>query len=732
MAHGPSDNKFRLALSTTPAVLFLVGVISYGFAEKCHGQLSKLGEHWYGSDSPLIPGYKDLRADAVKPKCDPDKAFIPPKVAPAAAGDDDLLDGLEGVEDAPAPKPEPKKEAAVDDDEEVDLDALLDDSDTEKPKDAAAAAAAAALAVANAKKAHDASLRLCKDRHAKYEAVQKRITPGLKRFRTIEKGVFAAQLWGFDHQKHTLLLLLLICAITTSCIRGHIALRPARTRLDHRVAEGSQLISATLLTYSAVALRNSELAAGAKIDHPELFLFMIAGFGALAVVHLYNLVRVPPDAPEGGKFGSALLCVPLYTTMCLIAGTYFFSKSHWAGLGIYIGKLPTNALLYTQVGLYVWVGMLLKQTRLASLCFDIVRPWKLPPELLAFVAVVGAALPTAYSGASGIFVIAVGAVIYEELRKAGAPRQLALAATAMSGSMGVVLRPCLLVVIVAALNDVTTDQLYSWGFKVFLLTAVLFLIVSLVTRRGPITIAPAREALPQSIAALKPLVPYVLIITALLLFEAVALDAYVDEHYAPYILPLLLLVVLVYDRRAARKADPEQARYMHTIGNATCETTGHIGALLMLMGLSVCLGGIIEDAEVMNMVPETFGSVWTTMGILVVVLVIVGMTMDPYGAVILVSATLAAVANRNGIDPVHFWMVVLVAFELGYLTPPVALNHLLTRQVIGEEEAMAIDPEDENAGFWRRHERILLPIVVMATALVIVAFVPLLFGSYGK
>ena len=302
----------------------------------------------------------------------------------------------------------------------------------------------------------------------------------------------------------------------------------------------------------------------------------------------------------------------------------------------------------------------------------------------------------------------------------------------MSGSMGVVLRPCLLVVIVAALNDVTTDQLYSWGFKVFLLTAVLFLAVSLFTRRGPITIAPAREALPASIAALKPIVPYVLVITALLGFEAIVLDAYVDEHYAPYILPLLLLVVLIFDRYAARKADPEATRYFRSIGDATCETTGHIGALLMLMGLSVCLGGIIEDAEVMNMVPETFGSVWTTMGILVVVLVIVGMTMDPYGAVILVSATLAAVASRNGIDPVHFWMVVLVAFELGYLTPPVALNHLLTRQVIGEEEAMAVDPDDVGASFWRRHERILLPIVVMAIALVIVAFVPLMFGSYGK
>ena len=44
-----------------------------------------------------------------------------------------------------------------------------------------------------------------------------------------------------------------------------------------------------------------------------------------------------------------------------------------------------------------------------------------------------------------------------------------------------------------------------------------------------------------------------------------------------------------------------------------------------------------------------------------------------------------AIAYANNIDPLHFWMMVLVAFELGYLLPPVAINQLLTRQVIGEE-----------------------------------------------
>ena len=66
-------------------------------------------------------------------------------------------------------------------------------------------------------------------------------------------------------------------------------------------------------------------------------------------------------------------------------------------------------------------------------------------------------------------------------------------------------------------------------------------------------------------------------------------------------------------------------------------------------------------------------------------------------------------------------MMVLVAFELGYLTPPVAINHLLARQVIGEDSWVE---KDETTGFLRRYEHIILPMAVMTTALILVAFVP--------
>lgn len=726
MSRGSKDVSLaRLLISTTPAVLLLLAIVAWGQGEKLSAKMMAVGESWY-------PGYgAHLRHDPERPTCDPEK--IAATAAAAKPESDDLLDGLdddgddvgEDSGDTPeaAPAPKPAAAPADDDAEGDDDDDVLDDLFGEEDDSSAAAGLAVAAAV-----------NRCKERHIEYATLLTQITPAVKRFRTVETFTTDTTRWLGERQAMLLVLLFMICAATATWLRGHIALRPARTALDHRIAEGAQLVANLAITYSCYAFKLVDESSGASVGHGGLMTIFIAGFGTVAALNLWNIIRLPKDLKDGASLPQALLCVPLYASMALIAGGYFFiQEGHASGMAIYISKLAEHASMYMNVGLYVWVGMLLKRTRLAGLCFDVARPWKLPPEMLAFVVVVAAALPTAYSGASGIFVIAVGMVIYQELRKAGARRSLALAATAMSGSMGVVLRPCLLVVIVASLNkEVTTDQLFYWGFRIFLLSAVLFLIVSMLNRSGPMKIESPKVAIPESLKAIGQIVPYIAIFVTVLVASGYGVDAHLDEHSAPMILPMLLLLMLIYDRRKAKKlaaaaGEPAPRGVIGAVEEATSETTHHIGALLTLMGMSVALGGIIERAEVMSMVPTNFGSIWLAMAVLVAVLVIVGMTMDPYGAVILVSATISQVAYDNGINPVHFWMTVLVAFELGYLTPPVALNHLLTRQVVGEEEAELADLE-ATGNFWQRHERILLPVVVMGTALLVVAFLPLAVG----
>lgn len=585
----------------------------------------------------------------------------------------------------------------------------------------------------------------CAEQHLAYAHNQQlRQSSLLVAYSSVEAAVGEVAVMGLDAQKYLLVGVILLCALVGTLQHSHISLRAIRTQRDAQVSALFQLFGNLLLLLSAVRWRAIAMDSGDSAS-PWVHWLWIVGFSALTLVSVVQMLRRDRQLPSGGNWLGALLTIPVYAYMALISGLYFLLAEHYqAGMAVQLIKMVKHADLYINVALYVWVGMLLKQTRLAHLVFDAIRPWKLAPELITIVVVLLAALPTAFTGASGIFLIAVGGLIYHEIRMSGARRPLAFAATAMSGSMGVVLNPCLMVVIIASLNkQVTTTQLFDSGHNVFLLTAVLFSAMVLLTRRNPLSCAPAREALPASLKALIPLLPYVVIATVSITFFHFVLNQRFNEFSAPTILPVTLILLLGYDVWS-RKRQPQPAApaaggvapmapanggFWQRLIAGTAESSIHIGALLMLMALSVVLGGVMERAGVMELFPTDFSSMWMAMTMLVAVLVVIGMFMDPYGAIILVSATIASIAYQSGIDPVHFWMVVLVAFELGYLTPPIALNQILTRQVIGDDEMDLTHAESRaEKTWWRRHERLVMPVTVMAIALLLVAYVPLAVG----
>lgn len=702
--------RLQPLLSTLPVLLLLSAAIFHWTAGQFGGRLIQLGElSWTGYGTQL------RRA--------PEPPQPPPETASGQDGGQDAADA-----DTDTQADEPKAAEATDDDL---IDDLLGDLDDAAPDPEAAAQAARAAE----EKLRQQRLADYERQKSEYASRVERRTPLVRTYAAFDRGVEAGVTFINDRLQEIFVFLVVICAVTASVRRHHIALRTPAHALDDRVAAIAQILACGLLLASVLAQASLHRSSGVELEHPMIPWIWAGGFAAMIAVHLRQAIA-PMTGSATSHFGRALLCVPLYAWMGIIAGSYFVVvEAYFAGLAVYLEKLAHHYTLYMQVGLYVWAGMLLKRTRVADAAFLALRPLSLSAESMIIIVVLLAAFPTAYSGASGIFVIAAGATIFSELRQAGARPQLAVAASAMAGSLGVVLRPCLLVVIIAYLNPVSSDELFHWGTRVYLVTGALFAVAVLWTRRvhpSP-TVRSDASALPFS-RALRPILSYVLVFVLLTAVYALLLGVSFDLHSAPMILPVVLLLFLPLDtvvlRRAGlaegrgetapEKPEPVRAR----IESATSEASHQVGALLLLMGVTVCLGGVIERMNLMSAVPDDFGAPVWAMATLVVLLVLIGMSMEPYGAVILVSGGLAQIAYQNGINPVHFWMVVLVAFELGYLTPPVALNQLLIRQVIGEE-GLREAVQSDRPGFWWRHERILLPVVVMATALLLVAFVPL-------
>ena len=573
-----------------------------------------------------------------------------------------------------------------------------------------------------------ASTDLCQKQWLLYERTQAKRSFALDVVVQIEGFFSYLTRLSMTAPKTLMLLFLFLGSFGAGLGHYHLSLRPIRYRLDQRFADGSLVLANLLLVISTAAHRHIEKLSGTG----DLFFFnfWLAGFTVLLFLSLVQFMRPHHHLPRGGSFGHALLSIPIYAYMCFIAFFYFMGvlwvetgAPFYAGPAIRIRAIDELSHLFLNVAVFGWIGMLLMQSKLPTLVFSLIRRLRLPTPIFASVVLLVFAVPTAYSGASGIFIIAAGALLYRELRKTGATASFALATTAMSGSTGVVLHPCLLVVIIAFLNrEVTSDQLFSNGIYVFVLSNVLFLLYAWILRdrnqkQQAVQAAPETPLHKDLLA----LVPYALIAMAVLAFFSLVLDRKFDEHSAALIGGFTILGIVIYDHL--------RGGFWRSMYTATLDTARHAGALLMLMVLSLCLSGVVQYGDFMShILPQGISSPWTAMAIIMPLLVLVAMTVDPYGAVILVSTSFAPWALASGLNAVHFWLVVLTAFELGYLMPPIMLNHLLTRHVVGDSAVR--EANAEKLPLFSPKGRFLLPILVMGTTMILVSFGPLLLHGH--
>lgn len=669
---------FAERLPVIAILLLLIFVIFARTGESVHGQMTKIGSH-------LWEDYFVLRSEIVVPTCNPNfdiESRLNELEAESGGGDFDLFD--EGF------------------DRESSRTSLVKQQ------------------------------QLCQAAHEKAALYETQITPSLKAFRAVEHVFSETSIFSTEHQTMLLMILLFISAGVATLKRHHISFRPMVTSLDHKFSTSLQLAANSALAFSSWVYRHNAMSSSIEATNPQIINGLVLGSTALALLTLYQLITLPKDLPKKGSLTHAFLSVPLYTiVMLLFAMIILVKEKHGAGLSLYFSAFFDHSGTYIDIALYLWTGMLLKQTQLGERVFSLFTPWRLPPELLAFVAIVIMALPTAYTGASSIIILAMGTVVYRELRKVGTRRQLALAATAMSGSSGIVLKPCLIVVIISILNkEVVSDDLFDWGIRVFLLTAFVFFVYAMITRRDPLQIAKAGEALPGMFANAQPLLPYVVIFALVTGSYLLVLDSSLDQFSAPIILPVIIFWWIVFERKVT-KTEPlyhEEERVDTLGGSMTKSMTDasiHIGGLMMMMStfmIITSLGGKTVSATFL----QDISSPLLVMAALMGMFILIGMFMESMAAIGLVSIAIAPIAYQQGINPIHFWMTCLVALELGYLSPPVALSHIFTRQVVGEEESELAQQEGDT--FYYRHERILLPILVMSTTLLIVGFGPLLVG----
>jgi C4-dicarboxylate transporter DctM subunit len=287
------------------------------------------------------------------------------------------------------------------------------------------------------------------------------------------------------------------------------------------------------------------------------------------------------------------------------------------------------------------------------------------PGGLAMISLVACALFTAFTGASGVTIIALGALLYPALSQAGYDERFNLGLITTSGSLGLLFAPSLPLILYGIVAEAPIDDLFLAGVLPGTLMIVVLAVYCYWRNRGlRYTVASGSwSAARDALWAARWDLPLPIVVLGGIYggYFAVSEAAAVTALY-------VVLVELVILREVAWRDLPKIMR----------ESTVLVGAILMILGVSLASTNLMIDTGVPQrlfaFVSEYVTGPTTFLILLLVFLLILGAILDIFSATVLIVPLLLPVAAQYGIDPIHLGIVFLAAMELGYLTPPVGLN----------------------------------------------------------
>jgi len=365
------------------------------------------------------------------------------------------------------------------------------------------------------------------------------------------------------------------------------------------------------------------------------------------------------------------------TLLALLGAPLFVVIATSAMLGYTQEDIPLSALpievfgiaempILLAIPLFTFAGYVLSESQAPARLVRLtgaVLGWL--PGGLAIVSIVACAFFTAFTGASGVTIIALGALLYPALAQAGYNERFNLGLVTSAGSLGLLFAPSLPLILYGVVAQIPIDDLFIAGILPGTLMLVAMSAYSLwVNRsnRSPIAEFSMREvgAAIRETAWEIPL-PFVVLGGIYSGYFAVSEAAAVTAMYA--------VVVEVFIRRDI----PVRA-----LPGIMRESMVLVGGILLILGVSLASTNYMIDAEVPEMlvgyVKAYVAGPTSFLLLLFVFLLVLGAILDIFSALVLVVPLILPVADIYGIDPVHLGIVFLATMQLGFLTPPVGLN----------------------------------------------------------
>jgi len=401
------------------------------------------------------------------------------------------------------------------------------------------------------------------------------------------------------------------------------------------------------------------------------------GVAALLAVLLALVVLRPPVAPSQltvPAFVVLLLAMALGAPIFAVLGgagliLFWRDGSPIASLTVDHYGLITNPTLPT-VPLFTLAGYFLAEggasRRLIRLFSAVVGQLRGGPAVL--VALV-CAFFTSFTGASGVTILALGALLMPVLLAAGYSQRTALGLLTGTGSLGLLLPPCLPLIFYGVIAGVDIRSMFLGGIVPGTLLIVLTAIWGI------------SQAPPQAAERRK--------------FDWRETRLAVWDAKWELLLPVIALGALFSGLATPVEAAALTAFYAFGVETfvyrdlrvfadaprVMAQAGALVGGVLLILGVALGFTNYLAFAEVpahaVEWVTATVHSKWAFLLLVNLFLLVVGMLMDIYSAIVIVVPLLVPLGQAFGIAPVHLGIVFLANLELGYLTPPVGVNLFL-------------------------------------------------------
>jgi C4-dicarboxylate transporter DctM subunit len=287
------------------------------------------------------------------------------------------------------------------------------------------------------------------------------------------------------------------------------------------------------------------------------------------------------------------------------------------------------------------------------------------PGGLALVALAACAFFTAFTGASGVTIIALGAILYPALKHDGYGDKFNLGLVTSSGSLGLLFAPSLPLILYGVIAEVSIDDLFLAGIMPGMVMLSMLSAWSLWVNRhnrrslASFSWAEARSALRESVWEIP--LPFVVLGGIYSGYLAVSEAAAVTALY-------VLIVEVLIHREIPLQEMPRIIRASMVL----------VGGILVILGVSLASTNYMISAGIPQMLLEYVSSLVSSpvnfLILLLIFLLVLGAILDIFSAIVLVVPLILPIAAQYGVHPVHLGIVFLAAMQLGYMTPPVGLN----------------------------------------------------------